>query len=83
VPQAAATLGITEGAVRGRVKRRTLRSEREGGTVYVILEGGETSSSRDEPTRPPPDQSELIAVLREQLQAERQAHTSPALMRAA
>ena len=74
MPQAAAALGITEGAVRGRVKRDTLRSEREGGTVYVVLEGGETSSSRDEPVGPPPDQSELVAVLREQLAAERQAH---------
>ena len=56
------------------MKRGTLRSVREGGTVYVILEGGQTSSSRDEPSGPPPDQSELVAVLREQLAAERQAH---------
>jgi hypothetical protein len=32
-PQAATILGITEGAVRGRVKRGTLRSYREAGTV--------------------------------------------------
>jgi hypothetical protein len=74
VPQAAAALGITEGAVRGRVKRGTLSSVREGGTVYVILGGGQTSSSRDKPSGPPPDQSELVTVLREQLAAERQAH---------
>jgi hypothetical protein len=74
VPQAAEALGITEGAVRGRVKRRTLRSEREGGAVYVILEGVSSSSSRDETTDPRSDQSELVAVLREQLAAERQAH---------
>jgi hypothetical protein len=74
VPQAAAALGITEGAVRGRVKRKTLRSVREGTTVYVILEGDQTSSNRDEPTAPQGDQSQLVAVLQEQLAAKRQAH---------
>ena len=74
VPEAAAALGITEGAVRGRVKRRTLRSVREGGTVYVLLEGVSSSTKHDEPTGPAADQSELVEVLREQLQAERQAH---------
>jgi hypothetical protein len=40
----------------------------------VFLEGVSTSSSRDEPTGEPTDQSVLVAVLREQLAAERQAH---------
>jgi hypothetical protein len=74
VPQAAEALGITEGAVRGRVKRGTLTSHRESGAVYVILEGDESTSSRDEPIDPQGDQSELVAVLKEQLAAERQAH---------
>ena len=74
VPQAAAALGITEGAVRGRVKRGTLRSHREAGTVYVLLEGVSSSANRDESSDPPTDRSELVAVLREQLAAERQAH---------
>jgi hypothetical protein len=74
VPEAAAALGITEGAVRGRVKRGTLRSYRESGTVYVILEGVSSSAKLDEPRDSPGDQSELVAVLREQLAAERQAH---------
>jgi hypothetical protein len=55
-----------------------LGSEREGGTVYVILEeaelGDASSASRGETTDPRRDQSELVAILREQLSAERQAH---------
>lgn len=78
VPQAAARLGMTEAAVRGRIKRRTLRSERESGTVYVLLEGDEPTINRDEPTGQPTDQYERIedlheqvAYLREQLDRER------------
>jgi hypothetical protein len=70
VPQAAAALGITEAAVRGRVKRGTLRSYREGRTVYVLLEGGESASNRDASR----GESELVAALREQLAAEREAN---------
>jgi hypothetical protein len=67
VGQAADQLGISEGAVRNRIKRGTLQAERESGRVYVLLAG---AASRDRP----PDESELVAVLREQLAAERQAH---------
>jgi DNA-directed RNA polymerase specialized sigma24 family protein len=74
VPQAAATLGITESAVRGRLKRGTLRSHREAGTVYVILDALKPGASSSAGRGPPTDQSELVAVLREQLAAERQAH---------
>jgi hypothetical protein len=74
VTQAAAALSITEAAVRGRVKRGTLRSYREGRTVYVLLTGGESASKRDESHGESGDQSELIAVLREQLAAEREAN---------
>ena len=41
--------------------------EREAGRVYVLLA---VAASRDKPE----DESELVAVLREQLAAERQAH---------
>jgi hypothetical protein len=64
VPQAAQALGITEGAVRGRIKRRTLRSHREAGTVYVVLEGGPSAVNRDEPVDSPTDQPELVEELR-------------------
>jgi SAM-dependent methyltransferase len=37
VAQAAASLGITEGAVRSRIKRGTLPTTKEGGTVFVLL----------------------------------------------
>jgi len=74
VPQAAATLGITESAVRGRLKRGTLRSYREAGKVYVILDALKPGASSSAGRGPPTDQSELVAVLREQLAAERQAH---------
>ena len=82
MPQAAARLGMTEAAVRGRIKRRTLRSERESGTVYVLLEGDEPPINRDDPPGEPPDQyerveylREQVAYLREQLDREREART--------
>jgi hypothetical protein len=73
VPEAARELGITEAAVRGRIKRGTLRSYRESGKVYVLLEGDASATNRDAPTDAPTDQSELIDVLREQLAEEREA----------
>ena len=67
VQQAVARLGISQGAVRNRIKRGTLRADRVAGRVYVLLSG---AASRDESI----DESLLVAVLREQLAAERQAH---------
>jgi hypothetical protein len=67
VAQAADQLGISEGAVRNRIKRGTLTAEREAGRVYILLAGPAQSDK-------PRDESELVAVLREQLAAERQAH---------
>jgi hypothetical protein len=70
VAEAAKALGISEGAVRMRVKRRTLPSTREGGRLYVLL----NTEPTPDPERTHDRTSELIAALREQLQAERQAH---------
>src|SRR5215210_5225138 len=74
VREAAVLLGISEGAVRMRVKRDTLPSTREGGRLYVLLNIEPTP----EPERPHAGThdrtSELISTLREQLEAERQAH---------
>jgi predicted ATPase len=39
VAEAAEILGISAEAVRGRIRRKTLPVEREGGAVYVLLEG--------------------------------------------
>jgi hypothetical protein len=82
VAQAAASLGITEGAVRSRIKRGTLPTIKEGGTVFVLL-GGSTSQAYQTPDiGVPGDQSKLvdalqdqIRYLREQLDAEREART--------
>ena len=80
VAQAADRLGISEDAVRGRIKRGTLRAEREDGAVYVLLglrsqrptnDQPTTGQATDEATDP---RDELIAVLREQLAAEREAN---------
>ncbi len=84
VPQAAEALGVTVDAVRGRIRRGKLKSEQHAGTVYVWLDAPEEDDSRGPPAtshRPSDDQSERIedfreqvAYLREQLEAERQAH---------
>jgi hypothetical protein len=82
VAQAAASLGITEGAVRSRIKRGTLRTTKEGGTVFVLLGDGTSQANQTPNTAIPSDQSEFIAslqdqvrYLREQLDAEREART--------
>jgi excisionase family DNA binding protein len=73
VQEAARLLGISEGAVRARIHRGTLETERDSGTVYVRLNADDTSNERTE-------RSELVQTLREynaalerQLNAEREA----------
>ena len=70
-------MGVTVDAIRGRLRRGTLDSERESGTVYVWVEPSELASQR-----PSSDESELLEALRdqvrylrEQLDEERQART--------
>jgi hypothetical protein len=91
VAEAADILGITAEAVRTRIKRGKLESVKEppaaGGTVYVLLEADQTRPNIDPTSQgqdPTTDQTsprlleakdDLIATLREQLQAERQAHS--------
>jgi len=83
VAEAADALGITVDAVRSRIKRGTIAHERKGGRVYVLLGDDEfrpgygqyTDQGGDQGTTATEDRTaELIATLREQLQAERQAH---------
>ena len=86
VAEAADILGITTGAVRNRLSRGTLRSTKFAGTVYVLLPDDISRDAEratyDTPGGTPqfePDalissKDETIAVLREQLEAERQAH---------
>jgi hypothetical protein len=67
-------LGISEDAVRMRIKRGTLAADKEGGRLYVLL--------TDDPTTEPTDRTnELISELRdrvrsleEQMQEERAAN---------
>jgi len=86
VAEASEVLGVTVEAVRGRIKRGTLEHERDSGTVYVLLHADQMPTGPrpgvDQPTdRLQSDSSALISAkdetittLREQLQAERQAH---------
>jgi hypothetical protein len=87
VAEAADALGITVDAVRSRLKRGTIDHERKGGRVYVLLGTDEARPGHDQDTDQDTDQvsdqgaresedrtAELITTLREQLQAERQAH---------
>jgi hypothetical protein len=72
VRAAADELGISEGAVRMRIKRGTLPSTREGDRLYVLLHTDPTPDpTRSTNERLISSKDETIAVLREQLEAER------------
>jgi predicted ArsR family transcriptional regulator len=74
VAEAAEQLGITAEAVRMRIKRGTLRSERQAGRVFVLLGPDRLTEHTAERTEPTEDRTaELIATLREQLAEEREA----------
>jgi excisionase family DNA binding protein len=75
VAEAADTLGISQDAVRMRVKRGTLEAERDGRQVFVLLDTAGSGVGSQ------PDTSALISEmrgriedLRTQLEAERQGH---------
>jgi hypothetical protein len=55
VPEAARQLGISPEAVRNRLSRGTLKSVKEGGTVYVLLEADRLRHTTDIPTDRPDD----------------------------
>ncbi len=78
ISQAAGRLGISEGALRSRIKRGTMPTVKEAGRVYVVWGAGTApanhTTNTDEPTKGPTALSELVAVLREQLAAEREAN---------
>jgi hypothetical protein len=81
VPEAAAMMGISAEAVRNRINRGTLRAEREGGRVFVLLESGQPSDSPRPTDDRPNDRPELVEVLqariddlKEQLGSERRAN---------
>jgi len=83
VPQAADHLGTTVDAIRKRVQRRTIPYERDrDGRVWILLDTGRPRQDTVQDTDKPPSDStalisakdETIATLKEQLEAERQAH---------
>jgi hypothetical protein len=61
VAQAAASLGITEGAVRSRIKRGTLTTTKEGGAVFVLL--GDGTSQANQPTNTDVPDDQFVAQL--------------------
>lgn len=82
VPEAANLLGVSQDAVRKRIARHTIESERdEAGRVYVYLDEAETAKAADQDDVPTLDSAALtsqmqarIDDLREQLEAEREAN---------
>jgi hypothetical protein len=83
VYQAAEVMGVTVDAIRKRISRDTIPHERdEDGRVWVILDTDQAAASKVQDTDQPRSDTtalisakdETIAALRDQLEAERQAH---------
>jgi hypothetical protein len=83
VADAASALGITQDAVRKRIRRGTIQSEKdESGRIYVYVPASETVHKTGQDTDQPQSTSDaLISEMREritslerQLEAERQAN---------
>ena len=79
VAEAAEILGISAEAVRGRIRRGTLPVEREGGTVYVLLEVATedrttTDQSRMTDDRPDDRTDLLIAELQDRVRSLEEAN---------
>src|SRR5215203_6360649 len=83
VPQAADHLGTTVDAIRKRVQRGTIPLEKDpAGRVWILLDTGRPRQDIVQDTDQPQSDSsalisakdETIATLRDQLEAERQAH---------
>src|SRR5829696_3667650 len=76
--EAAEALGVSKDALRQRIRRGTIRSEKgEDGRVYVYLDASAYASAdgvHDATADQPDRTAELIATLREQLAAERRAN---------
>ena len=74
VHEAARALGISEDAVRMRVKRGTLPSEREDGRLYVFLTSEPTSEPTDRTDELIDELRDRVRSLEEQLGQERDAN---------
>jgi hypothetical protein len=79
VSEAAEILGISAEAVRGRIRRGTIPVEREGGTVYVLIEGTERHRTTGDQSRTTGDQPGdrtdlLIAELQDRIRSLEEAN---------
>jgi hypothetical protein len=79
VSEAAEILGISAEAVRGRIRRGTIPVEREGGTVYVLIEGTERHRTTADQSRTTGDQPGdrtdlLIAELQDRVRSLEEAN---------
>ncbi len=61
-------LGISVEAVRGRIKRGTIGHERDGARVFVLLDTDRSAPGHDQDGGQAGDRSELVALLRDQLE---------------
>ncbi len=69
IPDAAKALGISEEAVRGRIKRGSLDSMKVDGQVFVLLTLDQTqpdATERSQSTRRPDEKSGLVARLEDE-----------------
>jgi hypothetical protein len=81
VPEAAEALAISADAVRSRIKRGTLPTVREGGRVFVVVDGKITDrpNAQAQPTKRPSEDrlyeemQERIRYLERQVEEEREA----------
>src|SRR5918998_6205093 len=62
VADAAQLLGLSAEAVRMRIKRGTLASEKVGGTVYVLLESNQTRTNTDQTSDQTTDQTDVLTA---------------------
>ena len=74
VHDAARQLGISEDAVRMRVKRGTLEAEREGGRLYVLLDSVPTTDPTDRTDELITELRDRVRSLESQLDHERDAN---------
>jgi hypothetical protein len=79
VAEAAQVLGISAEAVRGRIRRDTLPVEREGGTVYVLVDHPAEGRTTDDQPRTTSDQPGdrtdlLIAELQDRVRSLEEAN---------
>jgi len=79
VAEAAEVLGISAEAVRGRIRRGTLTVEREGRTVYVLLEGALEDRTTADQSRTTDDRTSdrtelLIAELQDRVRSLEEAN---------